>query len=303
MLSNIRKHLTPSTGIAFIALVFALTGGAFAANGGGSPGNTTKGGSSGPSGQTLALISKAKAKAKGKAGPRGPAGKNGAPGATGPAGPAGATGPGGPQGPAGTNGTGTQGEKGETGAAGASVTNTTLAPNAAKSPCGAEGGAEFTAGSSKTHACNGKTGFTKTLPKGETETGAWGFATHSEGGALATISFNIPLENAPQAFHLIKPEGAKKAECEAKTEPSEKKECEEERVKEEAEDHAVCPGTLEAPKAAAGQLCLYSALLEAEGILSSSLYTSGFTAVFYALTEVKGGHGTIDYGTWAVTAQ
>ena len=37
MLSKIRKHLTPSTGIALIALVFALTGGAFAATGG-SPG-------------------------------------------------------------------------------------------------------------------------------------------------------------------------------------------------------------------------------------------------------------------------
>ena len=70
MLSNIRKHLTPSTGIALIALVFALTSGAFAATGGGSPGNTTMGGSSRASDQTLALISKAKTKAK--AGPRAP---------------------------------------------------------------------------------------------------------------------------------------------------------------------------------------------------------------------------------------
>jgi len=36
MFQRVGKHLTPWTVIAFMALVFALTGGAFAANNGGS---------------------------------------------------------------------------------------------------------------------------------------------------------------------------------------------------------------------------------------------------------------------------
>jgi hypothetical protein len=36
MFQRVGKHLTPSTVIAIIALVFALSGGAFAANNGGS---------------------------------------------------------------------------------------------------------------------------------------------------------------------------------------------------------------------------------------------------------------------------
>jgi hypothetical protein len=36
MFQAIRKHLNPATVIAFMALVFALTGGAFAASNGGS---------------------------------------------------------------------------------------------------------------------------------------------------------------------------------------------------------------------------------------------------------------------------
>jgi hypothetical protein len=107
MFSTLRTRFGVPGVISVIALVFALVGGAYAAN------NSSSGG-------------KATASAKAKKGPRGPKG------ATGPAGPAGAQGPAGPagiKGDAGANGsngaagptgpTGATGAKGTTGAAGA----------------------------------------------------------------------------------------------------------------------------------------------------------------------------------------
>jgi hypothetical protein len=107
MFSTLRTRFGIPGVISVIALVFALVGGAYAAN------NSSSGG-------------KATASAKAKKGPRGPKG------ATGPAGPAGAQGPAGPagaKGDAGANGsngaagptgpTGAAGAKGATGAAGA----------------------------------------------------------------------------------------------------------------------------------------------------------------------------------------
>ena len=41
MFQALRKHLNPATVMAFAALVFALTGGAFAATGGSSPSHAT----------------------------------------------------------------------------------------------------------------------------------------------------------------------------------------------------------------------------------------------------------------------
>jgi hypothetical protein len=110
MFSALRKrlHLTPSTVIASLALVFAMSGGAYAA-------------SRYVITSTKQISPKVLASLKGAAGKPG---ANGAAGATGPAGAgtAGATGPAGPQGPQGilgtngTNGTnGAPGAKGETG--------------------------------------------------------------------------------------------------------------------------------------------------------------------------------------------
>ena len=104
MSKRITKHINPATGIAFLALIFAVTGVSYAASSGSGRGNQNNNSS-----KLVASTSKAKPKAK--AGPRGPAGPKGATGATGPAGPAGATGPGGAQGP--------QGAAGNTGATGA----------------------------------------------------------------------------------------------------------------------------------------------------------------------------------------
>jgi hypothetical protein len=184
-MQTIRKHLNPATVIACLALVFALTGGAFAAT----SNNRSSGAKPTASTTTLATTSKTKPKPKpktGARGPAGPAGKNGIAGATGPVGPAGpagptgTTGPQGPQGPAGTSGTnGEKGEKGEKGAIGTK--------GAAGSPWVAGG----------------------TLPSGSTEKGAWsvtGMPDSVAGGLIirmsSPISFTIPLATAP-TVHII----------------------------------------------------------------------------------------------------
>lgn len=100
MFSSIRKRLRlgPAGVIAVIALVFAMVGGAVAANSGSDR-------------------SSADTSATGKRGPKGP---KGAKGATGPVGPAGAQGPVGPPGPQGVSGqNGAPGEKGSQGLQGA----------------------------------------------------------------------------------------------------------------------------------------------------------------------------------------
>ncbi len=171
MFSAIRKHVSPTTVVAFMALVFAMTGGAFAASGGGGGASPAKPNVS--VGSTVALATLAKSKAKAKVGPRGPAGpagKAGASGAQGPVGPAGAQGAQGTAGAAGAKGeTGPQGPEGKAGKPGANGEN----------------------------GENGTTGFTETLPEGKTETGTWVIrgTVKTEGEFLATaISFPIPLK-------------------------------------------------------------------------------------------------------------
>ena len=188
---SIKKHLTPSTAIAVLALVFAVTGGALAATGGGSPSHARL------------TASAAKAKAKTKAGPRGPAGKNGTPGATGPAGPAG------PAGAAGVKGeNGAAGGPGGTGKEGTNGTNGTSATTESFSgsthpPC-TTGGVVVKSASPEAVVCNGKngtTGFTKTLPAGETEKGAWSLGPIAK--ATVPVSFGLHLLNVTVASFAI----------------------------------------------------------------------------------------------------
>jgi hypothetical protein len=101
-----RIHVSPATAIATLALVFAMTGGAYAA--GKYLITSTK--------QISPKVLKSLTGKAGKAGANGANGATGPAGATGPSGPAG---PGGPQGPAGTAGTnGTNGTNGKDGKAG-----------------------------------------------------------------------------------------------------------------------------------------------------------------------------------------
>jgi hypothetical protein len=135
MFHRVRRHLNASTLIALLALVFAVTGGAFAATGhGGSP--------AGALASVKAGAAKSKRGPRGPQGPAGPAGKNGAAGPAGPAGPVGAKGE-----------TGATGAAGANGVAGAGVTSAVFKTD--KGGC-KEGGVELFSASGTSYVCNGE---------------------------------------------------------------------------------------------------------------------------------------------------
>jgi hypothetical protein len=187
---------------------------------------------------------KATASAKAKRGPRGPKG------ATGPAGPAG------PQGPAGA-----QGAKGDTGAAGSNGSNGSpgtpgqSVATAVEPPfgeCGEQEGVKLTSAGGTNYVCDGAEGekgekgdpWTAggTLPPGATETGTWLVEAAVPAFTLihTNISFTIPLGAAlPAANVHLGPEPTN------------------------------CPGTAADPKAAPGQLCVYSAEFQKADFISN----------------------------------
>ena len=309
MFSRIRKHLTPSTAIALLALVFALTGGAFAAT-------------NHSAGPLSASTAKSKAKAKTKAGARGPAGPAGKNGAVGPAGPAGAQGPAGAAGAAGAKGepgaAGTTGAEGKNGTNGESVTSATIGNGV---HCGS-GGSEFKAGSAVTYACNGKEGkegstgkegptgkegspWTDggTLPSKSTETGTWfasGMPTKNPTGAIAMVvdpvSFPIPLKADLPASLIGFEEGeGEKSPASAIT----AKECE---------------GTYKEPKAAPGHFCLFVGRNASENVFAGgnaifpqpldggNNFTVSTTGALIDVWAENSAEDVFADGTWAVTA-
>jgi Collagen triple helix repeat (20 copies) len=268
MLSAIRRRITPGTVIATLALVLAMSGGAYAA--GHYLITSTK--------QIKPSVLKA---LKGK---------------TGPVGPAGTAGPAGPAGTAGPSGAGTPGAKGENGAPGTNGTNgtsvtSTESPSAIEGHCngtisGGKGGSKFESASGKTYACNGKEGSPwtagGTLPSGKSETGMWGTvlgspAAGSKPVGVASISFTVPLATAPTLNFLR--EGVKET--------------------------TNCPGTAENPLAEEGQLCVYTEFAdESEGkleLIEESPRGSGTNLVFF--TEEVTNVGRRIQGSWAVTAK
>jgi collagen triple helix repeat protein len=169
MLSWLSKKVSVGNVLMIIALVFAMTGGAYAA----------------VRISSINQISpKVRKQLQGKRGPVGPQG---------PAGPQGSPGPAGPQ--------GAPGAPGAKGADGESVKATEVPKKVPT--CEEQGGSEFKVAGTTVFACNGLTGFTKTLPKGDTEMGAWSITAvlpgtgPFEGMVSTAISFNIPLESAP----------------------------------------------------------------------------------------------------------
>ncbi len=246
--------------ISVMALVFAMFGGAYAAQ-------SDSGG-------------KATASAKGKRGPRG------AKGAAGPAGPQGPAGPVGAKGDTGAPGAnGKDGANGKNGTNGISPAGTVFTGEA--NGC-KEGGVKFV-GANTTVACNGvkgtngQTGFTETLPSGETEQGAWSLGPLSGGPGLGfvPISFVIPLDETP-VVHFIKTAG---------------------------EDGVACPGTAAAPAAAGGHLCVYATFLSEEpepekfeiNFGGAEAFGGGAT-LFLFFQGVKPAQ-IFGNGTWAVTAE
>jgi len=290
MFSTLRTRFGIPGVISVIALVFAMFGGAYAAS------NSASGG-------------KATASAKAKRGPRGPKGPKGD---TGPAGPAGPAGPQGQKGDAGA-----AGSNGAPGAPGESVTQAV----ATSAECGGvAGGVKYTLSSVTTKICNGKngtSGFTKTLPGGETETGAWSFGSMPavpNSIWRQSISFNIPLAQpitssgcqtvetgapthvAPTCLtHYIGNNGKEVVEPTSGTF--------------EEMDETVCTGTAAAPTAPEGNLCVYegrnpsfettsaSSRITPLDVESQGTSTAGATIRWQVEEEVSAS------GTWAVTAE
>jgi hypothetical protein len=236
--------------ISIVALVAALGGGAYAA--------TSNSG-------------KATASAK-----QGKQGKQGKPGKTGPAGP---QGPAGPAGPAGAPGA--KGDAGSPGANGTSVTTESF--TGAKAPCTA-GGVTVKAASGNANVCNGKTGFTETLPGEKTETGAWSLGVTAASDSLpkrVTLSFAIPLAApiAEEQLHYIAFEEAAPTGCSG--------------------------GTAEDPKADPGNLCIYEGgespfrflSINNPGTEAPGAGTTG------AILQLEGPGTSSALGTFAVTAE
>jgi hypothetical protein len=168
-MSGIRKHFTVVNMMMTVALVFVMTGGAYAA-------------SKYVISSTKQVSPKVLAALKGKAGANGAQGSAGAAGPAGPAGPAGARGE---TGVAGQNGAagekGAQGEKGTPGANGFNGTDGAKGPAGPTGPVGPTG-SPWTAGG--------------TLPAGATETGSWYVKFFEGGGHEAVdvpVSFEVPL--------------------------------------------------------------------------------------------------------------
>lgn len=274
MRSAIRRHLNSTSIVAFVALIFAMTGGAFAmsSHGGDAGSGASAAATLATAAKTKTLATAAKAKTKAKVGPRGPAGKNGAPGATGATGLAGATGP-----------AGAAGSKGETGAQGETGSAGPTGPAGPKGETGATGakGEPWPVGG--------------TLPKNATETGVWAepqgveYATHEAEFIYVPISFTIQLATELQAskVHFIEPG--------ATTLPT------------------GCKGSVAKPEAESGNLCVFALSDEGDVAGSGRLTPAFINPAGTTATAAKAGtlmsfelnEGAEEpanaSGTWAVT--
>jgi hypothetical protein len=267
MFGAVRRRFNATGFVAVLALVFAMSGGAYAA-------------SRYVITSTRQISPKVLKALQGKAGA---AGANGEAGAVGPSGPA-----------------GPQGARGETGAAG---------PQGPAGPAGKNGA----------NGTDGTTGFTKTLPEEATETGTWSISASPGpiGYRFASLSFPIPLAEPLGAsqVHFINAAGKEVIVATGLYEES-------------ASAH--CPGTVAAPAAQPGNLCVYEAFaVGVEEKAASHASVTHFGDIFSPTEEpgkpgspkefggefgaAKGGaglmfggegtEGSLGYGTWAVTAE
>jgi hypothetical protein len=181
MFSRIRKRITYANAAMTLALVFAMSGGAYAA----SKYLITS---------TKQISPKVLKALKGNAGLAGKNGTNGTNGTNGVQGAVGEKGPAGTNGTNGKDGVGAQGPGGVTGPIGPKGTTGTNGTD----------GTNGTPGTNGTNGTNGATGATGPqgpLQSGKSETGTWayiGSKTNGEKGAAA-ISFTLPLLKAPTA--------------------------------------------------------------------------------------------------------
>ena len=289
MFAKLRSHFGIPGVIAVCALVFAMLGGAYAAN------NSGQG---------------ATASAKGKPGPRGKQGKPGPAGPVGPVGPAGAKGDTGATGNQGSPGK--AGEEGPEGPPGKGVIVTELVAGAQEA-CEETGGAlvEKEGSPPGVPVCNGEEGpegqpgkegspWTAggTLPAGATETGPWDFTADSVNGSKIVSSISFPVQLAA---------GLTAAHVHFQGLPTE-----------EAFEEA-CPGGAfgtGAPTAKPGELCVYNNLEFEADALSNATFTSitrptgidplsvgtGKTGALLRFAfSGSAGESAQGFGSWAVT--
>jgi Collagen triple helix repeat (20 copies) len=303
LLQKIRKHLTPAMGVAFLALILAVTGVSFAATGGvtsgaSAPAKATAAvrAASDTSAAAVATTAKSSKPTKGKTGPRGPKG------ATGPAGPAGKNGANGATGPAGA-----AGAPGAAGSNGTGVTSTPIEPGEV---C-VKGGVMLIVGGKETPVCNGEKGTRGTpgiagapgaihpgnpvgsaepLPPEATETGAWKIeGTYGEGEDVRAIaSFPIPLAESGEDEEFL-------SKSQTEENPRTTK----------------CQGTAEHPTAPPGYFCVYTKQENNSSPLGNHYknpLVEGEFSPAGALLEIETGEPETGpqsiqmWGTWAVTA-
>lgn len=185
--------------------------------------------------------------------------------------------------------------KGASGAAGAQGAAGVQGPGGAQGASGSQGsagpkGEQGERGSEGPRGLKGEpgqTGFTDKLPSGKTETGTWtvgAFGLSKPANVVASISFPIPLATGGEAVLL------NEAETEAGAGTS------------------GCTGTLAAPTAPKGKLCIYTWFEDNEQLSfapevktpegESTFQTSG-SYILFAVNA--GGHANAS-GVWAVTA-
>lgn len=189
----------------------------------------------------------------------------------------------GPAGPAGAAGpAGTAGANGNTGPAGAQGSQGPQGPQGPAGPTGPQGQA----------GKDGQTGFTATLPSGKSERGQWGGSALE--GVLSSISFVIPLsEEVPARFI-----GVEEGQGEPKESPFIQK-------------HE-CGGTIAAPTAPAGKLCVFEGFAVDAG---GGAVTTAETQSINPAEAVAGKSGAVVFvlpaepgtvkaaGSWVVTAK
>jgi hypothetical protein len=232
-------RVSPATVIAGLALVFAMTGGAYAAKK--YLITSTK--------QISPSVLKA---LQGKAGPAGPAGAVGAgtPGAQGPAGPAG---------PAGAKGeTGAPGAKGENGAPGAKGEKGTAGEKGLTGEKGKEG-SPWTAGGILPHAAT-ETGVYGVPTIASESSFGYGTMNENQVSAPLQVSFSIPVSPAP-TFVFVPGVGSGEVEGAFGSDSADG-----------------CPGVVAGvPKASPGMFCVYGWATDDVNILipSATITTVG----------------------------
>jgi hypothetical protein len=267
-MSFIRRRLTWANVAMTLALVFAMSGGAYAAK----KYLITS---------TKQISPKVLKQLQGKTGPAG------AQGPAGPQGPAGVNGKDGAQGLQGVEGKeGKPGEPGKEGKAGVNGKSVIAATEAQGANC-KEGGSNFEVEGSKTkvYACNGAEGkegpagpVTGELPSGVSLTGVWSTNGTSPHVELIPFDYELHLSSAPTLNYINEAGTALKGST------------------------ANCPGTAAEPKATKGNLCIYVGSEDEEVSKPNPLVEISSAPKYGALLYISIPEAGYARGSWAVTA-